>query len=60
MPDFEKIKFMIIEKGIKERVEKYIDEMLEEAKDEVKKLGMNDRATSLLLFLIGILAGRES
>ncbi|MFT4309598.1 MAG: polyprenyl synthetase family protein [Candidatus Woesearchaeota archaeon] len=56
---FEKIRELIILHGIKDRIEKYIDEMLVEAREEVKGLGMNDQGTKFLLYLIDILAGRE-
>jgi len=58
--EFEKIKALIMEHGIKERIEKYIDEMLDEARVEAKGLAMNKKSTDLLLYLIDILAGRES
>ena len=58
--EFERIRALILKHGIKERIEKYIEEMLDEAREEVKGLGMNKKSTDLLLYLIDILAGRES
>ena len=57
---FQRFRKLVIDHGIKDRIEKYIDEMLDEAKEEAKGLNMNNHGTELLLYLIGILAGRES
>ena len=57
--DFAKIRSMIEEKGIRTRVEKYIEELLTESRKEVGNLKMNKAGAEYLTQIVDALAGRE-